>query len=392
MHSREAVSRPKRLLKGGVKHGGTACGRHASRGYLKRIHIQKNDEVETYYISRAPTDIYRMKKDIYFRIEPRVQNSVVKYYLLREVNSDARKFRASKLIKAGVMPTDAEVSRSILMHGFDLEMKCCEKVASYRVQNFRYEHAADENAYLLLEKYRYLDLRYHDYLNPEEIKDHIKDHEYHYVHQSAKTIGNTFTFSEVAAMLDTGKIPNGKFLRDVNEIQNLYACSVLRNADTRKVTLALIQKLRNMILANIQTPEKLTRENEIAVQKQLTRFYKRVADGYHPAEQVFLWHREFRTLKPFQIGTRRVAREVVHYMILPFGYPLAFQSSMQTIGEDGRVYDRNFDKVIPELFEKYIGNRIPELEAELRKKINEKWDIQKNKLQKQLDLYLPSDT
>ncbi|MDU9375443.1 hypothetical protein McpSp1_00150 [Methanocorpusculaceae archaeon Sp1] len=333
-----------------------------------------------------------MKKDIYFRIEPRVQNGVVKYYLLREVNSDSRKFRASKLIKTGVMPTDAEISRTILLHGFELEMKCCEKVASYRVENFKYEHAVDGKAYFLLEKYRYLDLRYHDYLTAEEIKDHINDHEYHYIHESAKTNGNTFTFSEVATMLETGRVPNGKFLRDVNEIQNLHTCSVMRNANPRKVTPSFIQRLRNTIVANIHEPEKLTRENEIAVQKQLTKCYKRIADGYHPAEQVFLWHREFRILKPFRIGTRRVAREVVHYMILPFGYPLAFQSSMQTIGEDGRVYERDFDKIIPELFEKYIGNRIPELEAELRRRINEKWDIQRNKLQKQLDIYLPSDT
>ena len=96
-----------------------------------------------------------MKKDIYFRIDTRVQNGVVKYYLLREVNSDSRKFRASKLIKAGVMPTDAEISRAILLHGFDLEIKCCEKVASYRIKNFRYEYAANEEAYRLLEKYRY---------------------------------------------------------------------------------------------------------------------------------------------------------------------------------------------------------------------------------------------
>ncbi|MDV0443256.1 hypothetical protein McpCs1_06260 [Methanocorpusculaceae archaeon Cs1] len=34
---REAVSRPKRLLKGGVEHDGTACGRHAIR--VSQIHI-----------------------------------------------------------------------------------------------------------------------------------------------------------------------------------------------------------------------------------------------------------------------------------------------------------------------------------------------------------------
>ncbi len=330
-----------------------------------------------------------MKKDIYFRIDTRVQNGVVKYYLLREVNSDSRKFRASKLIKAGVMPTDAEISRAILLHGFDLEIKCCEKVASYRIKNFRYEYAANEEAYRLLEKYRYLDMRLHDYLTPEEYKAHVKDREYHYIHESAKTAGNTFTFSEVVMMLDTGKIPNGKYLRDVNEIQNLRACTMLRNKNPRKVTPALIQRMRNMILANIEEPEKLSRENEIAVRHQLDTYYKKLADGYHPAEQMFLWHREFRTLKPFRVGTRRVARELIHYMVLPLGYPLAFQSSLQTIGEDGRVVDRDIDRIIPEFFEKYIGNRIPELETELRKKITEKWDIQRNKLQKQLDLYLP---
>lgn len=78
-----------------------------------------------------------MKKDIYYRVDRRVQNGIVRYYLTREANSDAHKFHASKLIKAGTPPTDPKIAREILLYGFDLEMKCCKKVASFRVKKFQ---------------------------------------------------------------------------------------------------------------------------------------------------------------------------------------------------------------------------------------------------------------
>ena len=333
-----------------------------------------------------------MKKDIYYRVDKRVQNGVVKYYLMREVNSDSRKFRASKLIKAGTPPTDPEVARAILLYGFELEMKCCEKVVSYRVKNFKYEHEESEKTYSQLEKYRYLDLRYQDYLSEEEAARRISEREYHYIHESVKNVGCTFTYPEVVQMLETGKIPNGKYLRDINELQNLYRCAVLRNKNPRKVPLALVLQIRNMILAIIVEPEQILPEKQPALQKFPTTYYQKINDGYHPAEQIIILYNNFRRLKPFKNGSKRTLREIIQYLILPIGYPLEYQSS-QLIVQASEMLTQHQTKIsIHNIIEQYAeAGKISHLEEQIRKKIIERWDLQKNKNQKQLDLYLSDD-
>ena len=46
---------------------------------------------------------------------------------------------------------------------------------------------------------------------------------------------------------------------------------------------------------------------------------------------------------------------------------------------------------VSRIIEQYTWYKISELEDEIRKRITERWDLQRNKHQKQLDLYLYSD-
>lgn len=333
-----------------------------------------------------------MEDEALYRVEERLQNGTWKYYLLREMHSNSRKFRATKLIKSGTSPTEAELARVVLLYGFELEMKCCEKIANYRVKTFRYEHPPQENLYVQLERYRYLDIRYHDFLTDDEYRKHVREHEFHYIHESAKTIGCTFTFSDVAEMLTTGKIPDETYLRDVNEVQNMYACALLRNRHPRKVTAALILRIRAMMLEKIEETEPVRPETEAAIQQTLDRYYQRIQKGFHPFEQMILWYKAFRHLHPFKIGTKRVGREVIHYMAMANGYPLPFQTSDQVLNDASVFADLDLGKNIPDILSKYMGDKLPGLEAELRRKITKRWDIQGNKMQKKLDTFLePED-
>ena len=70
----------------------------------------------------------------FYRIEFRIQNSVQKYYLIREIFSDAKKFSASRLITSGTPPTRTEVNRCASLYGFELELKCIAKAAKYRAE------------------------------------------------------------------------------------------------------------------------------------------------------------------------------------------------------------------------------------------------------------------
>ena len=193
-------------------------------------------------------------------------------------------------------------------------------------------------------------------------------------------------------MLETGKIPNGKYLRDINEIQNLYRCAVLRNKNPRKVTLALVLQIRNMILDNIEEPEQISPEKKAAIQKLLNTYYQKINDGYHPAEQIIILYNNFRKLKPFKNGSKRTLREIIQYLVLPIGYPLEYQSS-QLIVQASEMLTQHQTKIsIPNIIEQYAeAGKISHLEEQIRKKIVERWDLQKNKNQKQLDFYLSDD-
>jgi hypothetical protein len=95
----------------------------------------------------------------FYRIEFRIQNSVRKYYLIREIFTDSKKFSASRLITSGTPPTRRETDRCASLFGFDLELKCIAKAAKYRAESFRFEEEIDTDAVFEIERYRLLTAR-----------------------------------------------------------------------------------------------------------------------------------------------------------------------------------------------------------------------------------------
>ena len=108
-------------------------------------------------------------------------------------------------------------------------------------------------------------------------------------------------------------------------------------------------------------------------------------------EQIISLHKNFRNPKPFKIGSKRTIREIVQYLVMPLGYPLTFQSSLQIVQTSAVLDKVHTEKGVSQIIEQYAGNKIPKLEEQLRKKIAERWNLQKNMNQKQLDLYLPAN-
>lgn len=315
-----------------------------------------------------------MDNSQYFQIQERIQNKVKKYYLLREVNSDSRKFRATKLIKSRTPPTKDEVARAILLHGFDLEMKVCSKVASFRTKNFKYAFPGDDDAYFELERYRYLDMRYHELASAAELSKHLKHRDLHFIHQTAKSDNCTFTFHEVEQMLVHGKVPSGKYLRDINEIQNRAELVAMRNEDLKKVTLSLIQKIHRIHCHGIEKPEELTPLMKDNLQNLIDGFYQKLKEGYHPYEQTMIWYCKFCHLKPYKFGTIHVAREISLYMILPEDCPVSFQSTESVMIDKMALEKPEPAKWLPIIVKTYVGNHVKEMETEVKKKIAEKFD------------------
>lgn len=108
-------------------------------------------------------------------------------------------------------------------------------------------------------------------------------------------------------------------------------------------------------------------------------------------EQITYLHKYFRKLKPFRIGSKRTIREIVQYLLMPLGYPITSQSSLQMMQTSEVLEEKREETNVPRIIEQYTGYKISELEDEIRRRITERWDLQRNKHQKQLDLYLYSD-
>ena len=242
-----------------------------------------------------------------YRVEVRVRNGLKRYYLVREVNTDAKKFAATRIIKSGTKPTKAEISRTIALFGFDLEMKCMNKVAKFRAGKFTFEQYADDNEYYELEKFRYLLAR----LPPEnpELESAA------YISAAARTAAVDFTPAEVSRLLSAGEIPRGKRLYDVNVVQNLHNAYRLHGKKER-LTPKTVYRLQNILYQNIDAAP-LTSQSKKDLAALISSFNQKIKENAHPFEQCFLFYEAFSDHFP-EAGL--LGFELFSKMTAGFGY------------------------------------------------------------------------
>ena len=242
-----------------------------------------------------------------YRVEVRIRNGLKRYYLVREVNTDAKKFAATRVIKSGTKPTKAEISRTIALFGFDLEMKCMNKVAKFRAGKFTFERYADDNEYFELEKFRYLLARCP-----------LRDQDYEsaaYISAAARTAAVEFTPAEVSRLFSAGEIPRGKQLFDVNVVQNLHNAYRLHGKKER-LTPKTVYQLQNILYRNIDAAP-LTPSSKKDLTALLSSFNQKINENAHPFEQCFLFYEAFSALFP-EAGL--LGFELFSRMTAGFGY------------------------------------------------------------------------
>lgn len=225
-----------------------------------------------------------MSTDGLYRIEFRVQNAVKKYYLVREIFSDSRKFAASRLIKSGMAPTRTEINRCASLYGFDLELSCVQKAARFRTEKFTFEEYDDSDAVFEVEKYRCL-LARREALAP-------RSYEAAYI-ASCKDV--TLSAAEIERMFSAGTIPRGKTLAEINLVQNLHNAFRMRN--NRPLTVPQVYKIQAVLSANLSEMP-LSQSLRRPLEKVLRSFYQNMKQGYHPFEQSVFLARELQALLP----------------------------------------------------------------------------------------------
>jgi len=236
----------------------------------------------------------------FYRVESRNQNSVPKYYLVREICTDNRKFTASHLITAGTPPTRTEVNRCASHYGFDLELKCIAKAAKYRVEHFHYDQYNDTDAFLAIEEYRLLQNRKQLLQNETRTAEYV-----------AYTCGRTK--EEMEKMFTSGTIPRGMTLPQINTAQNLFFAVNSRNK--KPMTPKKIENISEE-LSRFSGRKELVLPDELSA--LIKEFYSRIKEKFHPFEQCLLFHQDLEELLP---NEHVLTNEIYANLLENYGYP-----------------------------------------------------------------------
>ena len=241
-----------------------------------------------------------------FRIEFRVQNSVRKYYLVREIFSDAHKFSASRLITSGTPPAKAQINRCAALYGFDLELKCIAKAAKYRIEHFRYDVTDGGDAVFELERHRLLLSRKFRFVSKERfIAEYI-----------ASAPGVNISADEVIQLFSEDKIPKGCTLSLINRVQNLHNAIALR--DGKAPSAAKLVRIYAVLSANLNRPV-LSPSRKAELKKLTDDFSARIRQGFYPFEQCILFHDALCTLFS---GDDLFTYEVFASLLESYGYAM----------------------------------------------------------------------
>ena len=289
----------------------------------------------------------------FYRIEFRIQNSIRKYYLVREIFSDARKFAATHLITSGTPPTRTEIDRCASIYGFELELKCITKAAKYRTARFLFDQTDDTDAVFELERFRLLTAR----------KNQMKPADLFPAHGTSCT-DVTFTEEEIAKLFSAGIIPRGKTLSEVNTVQNLKNAWQMR--DGKMLTAAKLYKLHAVLSANLNR-KPLDESLRPALEKLLKEFSGKIKDGFYPFEQCILLYQDLQHILPDE---ERFTEEVLCTLLSSFGYQIP------------AAYAKTFETAVD-----FAEQENPALEADIRQLNAALFTVKTGGKQKQLDLF-----
>ncbi len=287
-----------------------------------------------------------------YRIEHRLQNKINKYYLIRQIFSDAKRFSASRLIKSGTPPTRTEINRCASMYGFELELRCVQKAAKFRTGHFTFDVIDDSDAVFELERYRCLFAR-----KQELVRDS------YYPAYIAASTGVTLSASELEKLFSAGTLPRGKTLADINRAQNIY--NAIRQRTAGPLTVSQIYKIHLILNANSdERPLSPAYRTDIAA--LLKTFYRKIKCGYYPFEQCVLFASAFEDLVPDSVL-------------------LTTELYSRMAGQAGYIFypttDTRWEAAV-----KYAKETNPLLELDIRELNTERCRVRSGGRQKQLDL------
>jgi len=279
------------------------------------------------------------KTNIPYRLEQRnTSNNKQIYYLVKDIKINGKKTKITKNIGTQ-KPTEEEQQQLSEKYAYEIENKALEKEAKINSEKYKAKYL-EKKLIETLETIRGLYKKYTKLLTVDESQVYEQNFEIMYVQGTTAIEGNTLTLSQTHDLLINEILPDGKTLREVNEVQNFKKVKEYRAQYNNKVTLEFIKELHKLIMNNIDhhsagsfrridslaisgcelavTPSMLIESELIGI---INNYYQALNNKNHPFEEAILFHYNFEMIHPFTDGNGRVGREILNYMLRKSGYP-----------------------------------------------------------------------
>jgi len=295
----------------------------------------------------------------------RTSKGQLQFFLAKDVRVGDRKAKVTKYLGTEE-PSLGELERALVAAAYDLERKALEKraeLSSSRYSSLPFGPQEGTIIVQMLERFRSLHRSLSENLRPDEMRETEESLEHRYVNGSTGIEGNTLTLQETRLLLQEGIVPEGRSLREINEVQNYLAVRVFRERHHGRLTLSTIKKIHYLIMSNIEGSAGTLRRTDdigivgrdllltpsIMIEEELTsaldEYYGSLERGTHPFFAAVLFHHQFESVHPFTDGNGRVGRELFNIMLESNGFPrVPFASGERqrylralTKGDDGNV-------------------------------------------------------
>lgn len=153
---------------------------------------------------------------------------------------------------------------------------------------------------------------------------------------TASIEGNTITLKEARNLLEEGKTPKDRTLREIYDLQNTEDVFLEILEKKQKLNHYLIIEIHDKLLKNIDS-RKGYRTQDVRVFKStfkaspgsyvktdmdiLLKWYKENKENLHPLILATIFHHKFEKVHPFMDGNGRTGRMLLNYILLKNNHP-----------------------------------------------------------------------
>jgi len=260
------------------------------------------------------------------------------YFLTRDISVGNRRAKVRKYL--GTTAPDAlEIERFRRSYAPEMEYRSALKRADLLAAQYTCDYLS-KSLLLDVERVKSIYNEVQELLTVNEVEAYESNFEVSYVQGTTAIEGNTLSLREARNLLVDSIPPEGKSLREINEVQNFRKVAAYRSSYKRKVTLDFIRHIHGLVMDNIDIEsagtfrrrddlEIIGADVEIARAAQIPDalghaiedYYSGIDSGKHPFECAAVFHYDFEIVHPFSDGNGRVGREVFNYMLTRSRYP-----------------------------------------------------------------------